>query len=155
MRNYETQENVKQETVEVTEIPEAIVASDILGNEGAQSGSKTRVISCRVTAVQYDEILKKISDEYGGQRMTLAEFFRQSMLSQRVKKITEHPLDKYRLAIAAEIDAGLTAIVQVLDEIMDMSEERYDLVTLVEILQRLEVIQNMSEGFLSQHMIEG
>jgi len=105
---------------------------------------KSRVISFRVTAEQHKEMSNKCNDAEGVQLIKLAELARLSLLTQRVVNITEDPLDRYRLAIAAEMSSGITSIVQVLDRFMDMNEGQISLSDFVKITQYLEAILRRS-----------
>lgn len=113
------------------------------------SESKTRVISFRVTTEQYKEIMNKCSDAQGVQLITLAEMARLSLLTQRVIKVTEDPLDRYRIAIAGEMASGITEIVQMLDQFIDMNEYQFLLSDFVKIIQYLETIQRTAEELMT------
>lgn len=109
---------------------------------------KTRVVSFRVTNEQYEGIQTMCTDDFGEKLVTIAEYARHSTLAQRVTKISENPLDRYRVAVAGEMATGITSIVQMMDELIDMTSDKFSIVDLMEVVKHLEAIQNKTELLL-------
>lgn len=79
------------------------------------SSSKTRVISYRLTEEQYAELVARCTNRHGEQLLTPAEYARYTTLHQSVAKPIELSLERYRLAIAAQLTTSVTDMVQALD----------------------------------------
>lgn len=109
----------------------------------------SRVISFRVSSEQYEQIRSQCFGVSGEQLLTFTEFARQSVLTQRVIRPTENSLDRYRISVAAEMAVGVTNIVQVLDEFMDLADENLAMQELILIIHNLEAIQNKANRLLA------
>lgn len=122
--------------------------SQVNAKEIGNNIRRARVVSFRVTNEQYEEIQTMCTDDSGEKLVTIAEYARHSTLAQRVTKISENPLDRYRVAVAGEMATGITSIVQMMDELIDMTDDKFSLVDLMEAVKHLDAIQNKTEVLL-------
>ena len=137
------------ENSEIRKINKIINAqsTDIQTKKSCATGS--RVISFRVSGEQYEQIRSQCFTVTGEQLLTLTEFVRQSVLTQRIVRPIENSLDRYRMSVAAEMAVGVTNIVQVLDEFMDLADENLAMQELILIIHNLEAIQDKATQLLA------
>jgi hypothetical protein len=86
--------------------------------------SKNRVLSFRVTEKQHAEIVARCKNNHGEQLLTPSEFARYTVLHQRMIQPSELPLERFRLAIAAQLATAVTEMVQYLDAATPISYEK-------------------------------
>jgi len=110
---------------------------------------KNKKISIRLTESQYREITKKCKNKEGEQLITITDFIRQAVLSKKNKIIAqEHPLDRFKLAVASEIAVGITDIVHFIDSELDQCTESYAIDDCLEIIERLELLEERASYLL-------
>jgi hypothetical protein len=86
---------------------------------------KCKVVSFRLTEEQHALLIARCNNSYGESLMTLSEYARYTVLYQRVAQPSDVPLERYRLAIAAQLATSVTDMVQYLDQVTPVSSEKH------------------------------
>lgn len=108
----------------------------------------SRVVSFRITADQYQEIERQCHNAHGESLMSVSDYARYSVLQKRTPQLTENPLARYRIAIAAQLAASVSDAVNDLENFKLFSYE-----TQVDLLdracQKLDLIYNHIRSIIS------
>ena len=99
------------------------------------------MISFRVTDEQYEQIHFQCLNAHGELLMTVSELAKHAVLNLPKSKKGEQPLERYRLAIAAEMAMSVTEIVHQLDQRIDTTDIAFELSETGKIIKSLEDIQ--------------
>lgn len=89
------------------------------------SVSRTRVVSFRITEEQHMELVARCKNSHGEHLLTPSEYARYTVLHQRIAQPNEQPLERYRLAIAAQLATSLSDIVQYLESASPDDDEKH------------------------------
>jgi|GEM_PF-5581246 len=110
---------------------------------------KTKKISIRLTENQYQLIAKQCKNSKGEQLITITDFIRQAALTKKNTIIAqEAPLDRFKLAVASEIATGITEIVHFIDAGLDQRAGNYEMNDCLEIIDRLESLEEIASYLL-------
>jgi len=119
------------------------------GVKSVKKDLKSKKISIRMTETQYEVISKKCKNKQGEKLITITDFIRQAALSNKNTIVAEeHPLDRFKLAVAGEIATGITDVVHFIDADLDQRAEDYCIDDCLEIIARLEAIEEVSSYLL-------
>ena len=109
---------------------------------------RSRVVSFRLAGEQYSELVVRCQNSHGEQLLTPSEYARHTVMHQRVAQPSELPLERYRLAIAAQLATAVTDIAQGLDSIKMLTfEAQIERVT--EACEKMVQIQNQIKFLLN------
>jgi len=142
---------LERQIEEATHLSSGLAATDetMLGNvngkqklSSKENKTKSKIISFRVTEQQYEQIHFQCCNEYGELLMTVSELTKHSVLNLPKSQGSEQPLERYRLAIAAEMAMSVTKIVQQLDQKINSDDTTYELSENGKIINALDDIQN-------------
>jgi 4-hydroxy-3-methylbut-2-enyl diphosphate reductase IspH len=86
-----------------------------LATEKVQKNRRERVISFRVTSDQYQEIIQRCTNSHGELLMTPSDYARYSTFHQSMDQASEWPLERYRMAIAAQLTTAVSDMVLAMD----------------------------------------
>jgi hypothetical protein len=90
----------------------------------------------------------RCQNSYGEQLMTPSEYARYTVMHQRVAQPSELPLERYRLAIAAQLATAVTNMVQGLDSIKMLTFEA-QIQRVTEACEEMVQIQNQIKVLLN------
>jgi len=125
-------------------------------NKSVKKEPKAKKISIRLTENQYLAIARQCKNSRGEQLITITDFVRQSALSTKnTINAQEHPLDRFKLAVASEIAIGITEIVHFIDSKLDQRSENYDVGNCLEIIERLESLEEITSYLLLPTNVDG
>jgi len=154
MSNEERTEKAVQigkaiENAQLTEYEQQVLDGEKAAVQSVKKDVKSKRISVRMTEAQYQQISKKCKNEQGEQLLTITDFIRQSALSKKNKIIAqEHPLDRFKLAVASEIATGITEIVHFIDSELDQRAGNYEVDDCLAIIDRLESLEEVASYLL-------
>jgi len=124
-------------------------------NKSVKKELKTKKISIRLTENQYQLIAKQCKNSKGEQLITITDFIRQAALTKKNTIIAqEAPLDRFKLAVASEIATGITEIVHFIDAELDQRAGNYEMNDCLEIIDRLESLEEIASYLLIPTAIE-
>lgn len=109
---------------------------------------RSRVVSFRLAAEQYSELVTRCQNSHGEQLLTPSEYARHNVMHQRVAQPSELPMERYRLAIAAQLATAITDIAQGLDSIK-MLTFKAQIERLTEACEKMAQIQNQIKVLLN------
>jgi len=123
--------------------------SKISQGRSNENATKSKVISFRVTAEEYEQLHFQCLNEYGEKLLTVSKLAKLTALGLSKAKAMEQPLERYRLAIAAEIAMSMTDIVHKLDSGLEETENETYLSENGKIIIALENIQKKASMLLA------
>jgi len=123
--------------------------SKISQGRSNENATKSKVISFRVTAEEYEQLHFQCLNEYGEKLLTVSKLAKLTALGLSKAKAMEQPLERYRLAIAAEIAMSMTDIVHKLDSGLEETESETYLSENGKIIIALENIQKKASMLLA------
>ncbi|HEY8034711.1 MAG TPA: hypothetical protein VIF37_03880 [Methylobacter sp.] len=91
----------------------------------SMSRPKCKVVSFRLTEEQHALLVARCNNSHGESLMTPSEYARYTVLHQRIAQPSDVPLERYRLAIAAQLATAVTDTVQYLDQVVPVSHEKH------------------------------
>jgi len=111
--------------------------------------TKSEVICFRVTKEEYEQLHFQCLNEYGEQLLTVSKLAKLTVLGLSKAKTMEQPLERYRLAIAAEMAMAITALVHKLDTDLEETDDEVVLSEYGKIIIQLENIQKKASMLLA------
>jgi len=111
--------------------------------------TKSEVICFRVTKEEYEHLYFQCLNEYGEKLLTVSKLAELTMTGLSKAKAMEQPLERYRLAIAAEIGMAITELVHKLDMELDETDNEIYLSEHGKIIIELENIQKRASMLLT------
>jgi len=118
-------------------------------NTTTKDKTKSEVISFRVTKEEFEHLHFQCLNEYGEQLLTVSKLVELTMLGRSKTKAMEQPLERYRLAIAAEMAMAITALVHKLDTKLEETDNEIYLSEHGKIIIELENIQKRASMLLA------
>lgn len=165
LKETEVEENVHAEleerqlqltSIEPLKDDQATKSSESHSNEDKVSkatttkdNTKSEVICFRVTKEEYERLHFQCLNEYGEQLLTVSNLAKLTMLGLSKAKAMEQPIERYRLAIAAEMAMAITALVHKLDTELDETDNELLLSEHGKIIIELENIQKRASILLA------
>ena len=89
----------------------------------ATASTRCRIVSFRITEEQYADLVIRCINSHGERLISVSDFARYTVMHQRSIQPSELPLERYRLAIAAQLATAVSDMIQELNSIKMLTFE--------------------------------